>query len=318
MDRVLAGWALAILLLHGPAQAQEPRRHSFSATSEITVEMTPEGMVTRQRSVRFEAYGAIPDDQRVGRGFPPRLATIATLSEGRADELQSRVEVTVDDLSGPAPRRIAAFSDPGSSGRLLGGGLLFVTTEPGCCAAPALHHLRTIETGRFLFSASGNGEAGMASWMRVPNRHPTVERWAAFQGLAGTDAFDATKGALGRLRYGDHNGAVADLLLGMDPALQPEDFALDLPDCGALLWVEPGRAWVPGQPRRPTQGACRDASGYFPQNLFSLEHATGPLGGFDLELSLRGTVYATIPVREDRLDLANARLAPGVTLTPAP
>ena len=318
MDRVLPGLALAAMLLLGTARAQEPLRHGFTATSDITVEITPEGMVTRQRSVRFQAYGAIPDNLRAGAGFPPRLATVTTVTEGSADEPRSRVEVTVDDLSGPAPRRIAAFSDPGSEGRLLGGGLFFVTTEPGCCASPALHHLRAVETGRLLFSASGPGEAGMASWMQVPNRHPTVERWAAFQGLVGTDAFDATKAALGRLRYGDRNGVVADLLLGMDPALQPEDFALDLPDCGALLWVEPGRAWVPGQPRRPAEGACRDASGYSPQNLFSLEHGTGPLGGFEVELSLRGTVYAAIPVREDRLDLANARLTPGVTLTPAP
>ena len=53
---------------------------------------------------------------------------------------------------------------------------------------------------------------------------------------------------LGILRYGDPHGAIDTLTLRMDVAKQPADFIRDLPECGALLWLEPGKP--PGQGQR--------------------------------------------------------------------
>ena len=299
------------VLLIAPARV-EAQSYSAAAPSSITVEVKPDGWIIHQRTVRFEAYEAIPDDIKVGVAFAPRLATITAHADGVVDDQTRTVEVTVDAMSGAGLHRVTAFSDPGSDGQVVGG-LYFISTEPGCCGRPALHHVRNVETGKWLFNASGGFETGMSAWMDVPNHHPTIERWAAFEGLL---VANKDPSMLGYLRYGDRNGAITTIALHMDPALQPEEFALDLPECGALLWREPGKSPGAGQPRRPAPGKCYDGGSYAPTSLFSLEHMIGRLGGFDLELSLEGKVYATIPVTDDRLDIAHAKLQSGMRLVP--
>ena len=299
--------ALPLLLLLTPAWGETPT-YRASAPSSIVVEIKPDAWVIHQRTVRFEAYAAIPDDIVVGTPFAARLATITAVADGPIDDQTDTVEVTIDEMSGTGLRRVTAFSTPGSDGQVVGG-QYFISTEPG----PALHHVRNVETGTWLFDATGGFVAGMAAWMAVPNHHPRIERWAAFAGPAGNGTDDTM---LGTLRYGDANGAITTAALHMEVAKQPQEFANDLPTCGALLWREPGRQPGPGQAQRPVAGKCFDGSTYTPANLFSLEHMTGRLGGFDLELSVFGEVYATIPVTDDRLDIAHAKLAPGMRLVP--
>jgi hypothetical protein len=153
--------------------------------------------------------------------------------------------------------------------------------------------------------------------MNVPNHHPTIERWAAYEGRP--DGGNDDRAMLGYLRYGDRHGAIDTIELRMNVADQPEEFIMDLPECGALLWVEPGKTPGPGEPRRPSGEGCFTAQYLsYAKGLFTLEHKSGPLGGFELEFSLDGKVYATIPVENDHLDLTHARLALGMSLVPAP
>lgn len=314
MKRLALLPSLLLLVFPVPGRAQN---YTVSATaqSSITLEVSKEGWVVHQRAVRFEPYDAIPDDIKVGVPFAHRLATITSLSDGESDALERRIQVTVDDMSGPALRRIAEFTDPGRQGEVVGG-LFFVTTGEGCCGQPNRHHVRNLETGKALFNASGDGEMGMTAFMEVPNHHPTLERWAAFEGLIGD--YDKDPAMLGMLRYGDRYHTISAVALRMDPAKQPQDIVLELPSCGALLWREPGKEPGAGQPQRPKAGACSTGGSYAPVALFSLEHASGPLGGFALEISLSGKVYATIPVTGDRLDIAHARLQHGLTLQAVP
>ncbi len=303
--------AVGLLALVVPARAQ-----TYHATdpASITVQVGPEGLVVHQRSVRYEAYADVPEDIRVGVPFGNRLATIATVASGALDDQTSRVEVVVQALSGPGLYRVTAFSDPGSEGAVAAP--FFVTTQRGCCSPLTRYHVRAIETGRLLFTATGAGLSGLVAVMDVPNRHPAVERWAAFEGRPGERSDPAM---LGILRYGDRGGALDTLVLRMEVARQPEDVGLDLPECGALLWREPGREPPPGQPHRAAAGACFEPPGLsYATPLFGLEHAGAAPGGFELELSLHDTVYASIPVTRDRLDVAHARLAPGVSLAPVP
>lgn len=296
------------LLLPGGGEAQMYRA---TAPSDITVEVRPDGLVVQQRSVRYEVYDAIPDDIKVGVAFEHRLATISTVSDGATDDQTSRIEVTVDALSGDGLRRITAFSDAGSEGAV--SGPYFMTIQRGCCSPLTRHHVRNVETGRLLFTATGAGIAGLVALMTVPNHHPTIERWAAFEGRP--DGANNDRSMLGFLRYGDRSGALDTVILRMDVAKQPEEFILDLPSCGALLWLEPGWEPAQGQPRRPDGEKCFAPPGLsYSTPLFGLEHSGKALGGFELEMSLSGMVYATISVRNDRLDLAHARLAPGVSL----
>ncbi len=304
--------ALCLLLL-APATSRaqtETQIHSATAASSIRVEDTADGPVIHQRSVRFELFSAVPDDIKVGSTFPPRIAAITATKDGVTDGPTETIEVIVDDISGPGKRRITAFTDPGREG-IIAGGRYFIATGYD---ALARHRVRNLETGTPLFTSTGGYEAGTAVWMDIPNHHPGVERWAAFEGLP--EGYQKDPSLLGIVRYGDHDRALTTLALHMDPARQPQDFQLDLPSCGALLWRELGK--TPAKPARPAAEQCYDGGGYAPNSLFSLEHQSGLLGGFELELSYEGKVLAVIPVAGDRLDASHATLEPGMTLVPQP
>lgn len=305
--------ASILLTLMLPSRAQ-PETYQAAAPSDITVQITPNSVVVHQRSVRFEVFQASPDDIKVGVPFETRLATITTLSDRENDEATSTIEVTVDALSGPTPTRIATFSDPGSKATI--SPPYFITTQTGCCSPLTRHHVRNIETGKLLFTATGGSQAGLVALMDVPNHHPTIARWAALEGLPEPRRDDPT--LLGILRYGDRHTAIDTLELRMDVADQAPEFARDLPDCGTLVWVEPGTAPGQIQPSRQPSDTCFTPP-YLStvKPLFSLEHQSGPLGGFGLEISMDGKIYATIPVKDDHLDLAHATLAPGMSLVPA-
>ncbi len=304
---------LSVLLTLVLPACGEVTTYRATAPSDITVQLKSDGWIVHQKSVRFEVYPAVPDDIRVGVPFSPRLATVTTVSDGEGDDQANEIEVTVDALLGAAPRRIASFSDAGSQGVV--SHAYFITTQTGCCSPLTRHHVRNIETGKLLFTATGPGEAGLVALMDVPNHHPTITRWAAYEGRPEGSPEDPA--LLGYLRYGDPNGAIDTVALRMNVADQPKDFILDLPECGALLWVEPGRSPAAGKPERPSGETCHTSQALsYSKGLFSLEGQTGTLGGFDLEFSLDGKVYANIPVEHDNLDLTHARLARGMNLIP--
>jgi hypothetical protein len=212
------------------------------------------------------------------------------------------------------PRRIATFSDAGSESTV--SSPYFITTQRGCCSPLTRHHVRNIETGKLLFTATGPGQAGLVALMTVPNHHPTIQRWAAFEGRPETANENPT--LLGIFRYGDRNGAIDTLALRMDVANQPQDFPIDLPECGALRWVEPSTGPGQSQPTHEPDETCFTSQYLsYSKPLFSLEHQSGALGGFEVEFSLHGKVYATIPVNDDHLDVAHATLARGMSLVPA-
>ena len=300
-----------VLLAIGPGAGLRAETYRATATSSMEVEVGPGAPIIHRRSVRHELFGAFSDDIKVGQPVELRLATVTAISDGEPDDLRNTISVTVDALSGPTPRRIASFSDQGSIGTV--SSPWFVTTHSGCCSPLTRFHVRDLETGTPLFTATGNSDAGLVALMTEPDTLPRVRRWAAFEGLPGMDANDPAM--LGYLRYGDRHGAIDTVELRMEADRQPQEFAISLPECGALLWLVPGRDPAPGHPKRAASDRCFTPPGVsYETPLHQLEHPPGSVGGFELELSLDGTVYAAIPVRDDRLDLDHARLERGVSL----
>ncbi len=299
------------LLAIGPIAGLRAETYRTTATSSIEVEIGPGAPIVHRRSVRHELFQAFSNDIKVGQPVELRLATVTEISDGEPDDLSNSISVTVDAIAGPAPRRMASFSDQGSTGTL--SSPWFVTTQSGCCSPLTRHHVRDIETGTPLFTATGNSNLGLVALMTELDSRPRVRRWAAFEGLPGADPNDPAM--LGYLRYGDRHGAADTVELRMELARQPQEFPLSLPECGALLWRVPGQEPASGQPQRPAQDQCfTPPSLSYETPLHKLEHRPGTVGGFELELSLDGTVYAAIPVSEDRLDLEHARLERGVSL----
>jgi len=299
---------LAVALLAAPALAADIK-HEFSATSAADVQVTPDGTVKmHERNVRFVTYVRFDGDHQLAR-----LATVTTdlrrSSDAEGDDPSSTVSVTVDDLTQAAPRRLAAFSDPGSEGVLLGQSY-FDTRQPGCCAGPTIHSLRSLEDGKLLYRATGDGITGSAAWASAPNARPAVVRWAAFDGRV--DEAALAKGVIGILSYGGPEGALSRVEIRVK-GLDAEDLNLGLLHEAKLVWVDTATQKA-GHP--PAAGSAA-----YPEDIWSLDKvsAAAKISGFALRLlGYDGKPLATIPIAGDRLNAGRATLAKGVLLTEAP
>jgi hypothetical protein len=305
-----AALLLAAGLLAAPAGAAEIK-HDFSASSTATVEITGDGvMVQHVRNSRLEPYGLFDGERTL-----PRLATVTIdlnrRSDAEGDDPSSNVAVTIDDLSAAQPKRLAAFTDPGSEGDIMGEAY-FDSRLPGCCAGPTTHSVRLLETGALLFRATGDGDEASTAWATVPNVHPAIVRWAAFDGAL--DEHKLADGLIGIIRYGGMAGPLSQLELRLaGKGGDATDRNLGLSHEAKLLWVDPV-SQKHGHP--PASGSAAN-----PETIWSLDKVADPanLRGFSLALiDYDGKRLATIPVKGDRLDPANAKLAPGLTLVSAP
>jgi hypothetical protein len=311
----LAAMAMGFVAMTDAAAPAFAANYQMTVPATVKVEVHPDGGVTStSSSTRFETFSAIPDTINVGTKFPPRLAVITQTAITTPDDRTSRITVTVDDLSGPALRQVTRFSDSGESGEIHGGRYFAITT-PGCCALPARHRVRSLESGKLLFDSSGTGTTGAAAWMAVANAKPGLERWVAFDGTVGKDN-DPTK--LGELVYGDSHTALSHVVVRLKhPDKQLNEFQLDAATCGFILWVAPGSAPGPGKPSRPKEEQCSGNGGYAPASFAPVAHrdTRETLGGYEVELSVLGKPYVTIPISDDRLDVANARVDETLVLT---
>jgi hypothetical protein len=304
-----AALLLAAGLLAAPAGAAE-LKHDFSATSTATVEITGEGvMIQHVRNSRLEPYGLFDGEHTL-----PRLATITfdvkRRSDAEGDDPASTVSVAVDDLSAATPKRLAAFTDPGSEGDILGE-LYFDSRLPGCCAGPTIHTVRLLETGTLLFRATGDADEGSTAWATVPNAHPEIVRWAAFDGAL--DEARLSGGLIGIIRYGGPAGPLSQLELRLaGKAQDATDRNLGLSHEAKLLWVD-AVSQKNGHP--PATGSAAN-----PETIWSLDKQAdlAKLGGFSLAVvDYDGKRLATIPIKADRLDPTKAKLARGLKLVNA-
>ena len=296
------------------AMADDPVKHQSTATSSATVTVAADGTVSMTaRNARLIPYTLF----NTSGGNPtvfPRLATVTTdvrkRSDAEGEDPSSSVSVTVDDLSGTQPRRLAEFTDPGSRGELVGE-RYFASTMFGCCGAPDRHVVRATETGRLLFRSTGAGELGRVAWADMPNARPPLIRWAAFNGDIDEDSL--THGVVGILSYGGESGATSSMQIRMKaPKDALTEKNLELSSGADLVWID-GKH--PGA--KPEQGEVGS-----PATMWSAEGAKSAeqVSGFSLALQLGKTNLAIIPIVADHLAVGKARLSPGISLieiTPA-
>ena len=308
MKRLIALAAALIPLAAAHAQTA----HDASATSTAHVETikTEEGgtaVVMKVRNARFVPYYIYAADNQ----YPARLVTIVTEVLTRSDregaDPSSTVSVTVDDLSGTETKRLAAFSDPGSEGEVIAR-RYFAATMPGCCDSPDIHRVRALETGRELFQSTGPGDFGSAAWAEVPNSHPGIVRWAAFDGEVDETQFKA--GVLGTIAYGSDAGPVSRIRIATSVGEdEHNDLWEGLAHNATLRWIDPKH------PAGDTGETAGDPES--PTGLWSLEGVTDPklIQGFELQVLVDGKAIATIPVVEDRLVVKGATLEKNFSLS---
>ncbi|WP_376098037.1 hypothetical protein ACE7GA_07875 [Roseomonas sp. CCTCC AB2023176] len=295
-----------LALLAWPALAQtpeEPPLHAGSAPSRYEVRRAGEDAYAfTVRNLRYETFGAFD-----GERSSPRLLTVVTDTTVRTDSegTEGRVSVTLDDLSGPQPRHLATFEDPGSEGTRFGD-RHFVTVQYGCCAAPNLFRLRFLPTGAPLYRATGPVPTGTSAFLEAPNARAALRRWAAFD--AGLEP--PAPGTLGILAYGGDGGPVQRLRLRLEGVTEEafDEAFLGLAHGGTLAWVQPGQEPGSGRPSWPVQIWVLNGG-----------RPAAAIGGFALRLSDGdGRPVAEIPVLADRLVPEGATLAPGYALLPEP
>jgi hypothetical protein len=279
--------------------------HDVTATSSVHVEIgkNKDGesvVVMVARNARFIPYVLYENDKHL-----PRLATVTTDVRTRTDaegvDPASTIAVTVDDLSAKEPKRLAAFSDPGADGVVLGS-RYFASTMPGCCDSPEVHRVRALETGVALFRSTGPGSAGSAAWAQAPNSHPDLVRWAAFNGEISEEK--SKKGYLGTITYGGADGALSILEVRTKPgASNFDDLWEGLAHGAVLVWID---SKAPKDSGAPSSGEPDS-----PQQIWAVNNVSDPkqLGGFSLALVLDHKRLALIPIVGDRLVAGRATVA---------
>ncbi|HXP73902.1 MAG TPA: hypothetical protein VN823_07125 [Stellaceae bacterium] len=304
MTRNLSLLALAMLIaLIAPARAQT--LYDGTASSSVHVESTSSSdagkaivmSVRNARLVPYVIYVWRDQQQSDADALQARLATITTDVKTRTDaegvDPSSTVSVTVDDVSGKEPRRLASFSEPGSEGVMLGH-RYFSAIMPGCCDSPQIHRVHVLETGRALFRSTGPDPAGSAAWAEVPNARPEIVRWAAFDGEV--QEADAKHGLLGHISYGDNDGPLSVLELRTRLRGEGYDNLWEGVAHGAkLIWIDPRASKDSGGPSSGDPDS--------PKDIWAAEGTKDPkqLGGFQLAVTLDGKRLATIPIAGDRL-----------------
>ncbi len=296
---VVAGLAIA-----GPAFAADGH-HEAKADSSATLDVKSDGtVVMHSRNAELIPYVVYNGERHL-----PRLATVTTdvtrRTDAEGDDPSSTVSVTVDDLSGDTPKRLSSFSDPGSEGEILGE-TYFDTSQPGCCAGPTVHSIRSLEDGKLLYRATGDSDAGSSAWAEAPNSRPRLIRWAAFDGVV--DEAAANAGVVGYLSYGNLDGTLSRLEI--KAADNKDDMNTGLSHEAKLVWVD-AKSQKSGH--EPASGSPEN-----PESIWSLDKISDPekIGGFSVSLlNYDGHRLATIPVEADRLVAGQAKLGKGIMLS---
>jgi hypothetical protein len=304
------------------APAANAPGYTVTAPSVAHVQRGPHGSYKIQAQ---ESRFWLTHDYRRRARFIPRLVTTTTNWSWDGDEKYS-VVVTIAELRGHTPRQVAKFSDPGTTGQVLAGDVYYLTMKPPCCGDTGDYYFRSLDTGEFLFRATGNGDVGTTAFLYVhpPGTHAEADRWIAFEG---DTAPNPDPGLLGYIRYGDLRGVLSEVQVRVKPDAIPWPRAVGdwdeveaAKECSFLQWLEDGRVHSSLGRKRPDPGAC-DLKGEFePEPIDAHAGKLLPNGitGIEVEYSIAGDVYATIPIVNDHLDVEHAQSADRVMLMDVP
>ena len=300
--------------LRQPAFADDPLRYTLTGPSVVHIERAADGLYKFQT---LESRFRLTQDAARHDKFVPRLITTTTKGSWDGIDEKYSVVVTIDELGGRTPRRVAKFSDPGTMGEVLTGDAYYLTAKPPCCTDTGHFWFRSADTGKFLFRATGNGEVGSTAFMYVQTVGAKVitDRWIAFEGNTDSNP-DPT--LLGHIRYGDLSGSLSDVQIRLKSDAPPwsrADGTYDeiegAKECSFLQWLETGTVHSSYGRKRPAAGGCDFKGDYLPEPFQSLPNG---INGIEVEYSISGDVYAVIPIVNDHLDIEHAKTASRIIL----
>lgn len=310
-------FASPTLLLPLDASALDDRFEAKAGSSVNFTKVEDGAVAVRVQNTRFVPYFFM--EELGGRHY--RLLTIATDVTLRTDRAQvddaSFVSVTVDDM-GDTPSERISFKDPGEDGAVVAQ-RYFATTRRGSCCDGDMHHVRLLETGKYLFRSSGPGSVGITAWAEFTGSRPFQIRWAAFAGVS--DAAQYADGVLGTLTYGGHDGLISAVLVARPRKLVDyDDLIMALEKGARLLWVDNkeklSEEEIASYYQDPSSGTPDNPRVVWPLDMKKADPANVP--GLELALELHGKRLISIPVEGDKLVVDKAIVDPELVLKPAP
>ncbi len=191
-------------------------------------------------------------------------------------------------------------TEPGDMGEIEQSQPLFIVRQPGCCGARDSFSAFALDTGRRLFTATGDRAAECWATLEVPNSGG-IFRYVAFHAAySSTDdaAFGGRKETVGLLTYAAPDKPLARYRLLARDAGSVDTFM--------------GQALV----RLVDDTKAEETDNL---TLWSADKKTDPaaIGGFSIHVDLTPDSSVVIPVKADKLDLANAKLPAGLSIESA-
>jgi hypothetical protein len=201
-----------------------------------------------------------------------------------------------------ADKRVWLWStmEPGDMGEIEQNQPLFIVRQPGCCGARDSFSAFALDTGRRLFTATGDRASQCWATLEVPNSGGIFRYVALHAAFSSTDdvAFAGRKETVGLLTYAAPDKPLARYRLAAKDAAAVDSFMGE----GLVRLVDDTKA-------EETDNLT----------LWSADKKTDPaaIGGFSIHVDLTPDSTVVIPVKADKLDLANAKLPPGLSIEPA-
>ncbi len=296
MRIVSALLGLLLLLDAGAARAQA----ADSATSSIEIRLQDGAARAHIVNRRF-----IFDSRwRFGGEGPVRLMLEVTTDVTERDDAEGFSEATVAAtawrVAADGRRQLWSVQEPGDQGDVSHDQPLFMVRQSGCCGARNSFTAFNLDTGRRLFTATGEGFEDCWALLEVPNSRG-LERFVAFHAAySATDdvAFGRRQDVIGLLTYASPGeplaryrliatgGSVESFMGAASVELQQQGKAEEVPRL--TLWPADGK---------------RDPAA---------------IGGFTIRLHLTEDRIVTIPVDADNLVVASAGVPPGIAIEPVP
>jgi hypothetical protein len=289
---------LALLLLLDAGAAHAQATDSASSSIEIRLrEGAAEAHIVNRRFIFDSRW-------RFGGEGPVRLMLEVTTDVTERDDAEgysaATVAATAWQVAADGRRHLWSLTEPGDQGDVSHGQPLFMVRQSGCCGARNSFTAFNLDSGRRLFTATGESFEDCWALLEVPNSGG-LERFVAFHAAySATDevAFEGRQDVIGLLTYASPTAPLARYRLVAT---------------GGSVESFMGGAQVELQ----QQGKTDEAP------LLTLWPADGKrdpkvIGGFAIRLHLTEDRIVSIPVVADELVLASARLPAGIAIEPAP
>lgn len=305
MTRFLA-LLLSASLLPAMAQTQARAQDLVSEQQPSTVSVVKEGAGIRintvNRRYQVNVFGSALKEKVIERQL---LLIEQTQSQLEADQEESqfdepKAKVTAFPLS-TAGKGDALFTVEGVGDEIVPDGPFLTLKRYGCCVEQETNAVYSLETGKYLFNATGEGASGQWATMGAKGsfRNERIFAYHAAPTAMDESLFKGFKNAAIVISYATQTEPLQHAIVTIPQAAIDADAALDW-----LPKIDLTSAQYPGGIDRIFVQHDGD-----PKSLFT---------DVTVRLVLDEQTKIEIPLKDDRLDLKAAKLPQGYTVTELP